>query len=73
MDITIVLYIVAAFAIGVILAFFLKKGSKKNSDLIVNYETRISELEDKNEKLKSQLSDAEEQAKENYSPLAQKK
>lgn len=72
MDITIVLYIVAAFAIGVILAFFLKKGSKKNSDLIVNYETRISELEDKNEKLKSQLSDAEEQAKENYSPLAQK-
>lgn len=72
MDITIVLYIVAAFAIGVILAFFSKKGSKKNSDLIVNYETRISELEDMNEKLKSQLSDAEEQAKENHSPLAQK-
>ena len=58
MDITTIIYIVIAFILGAIIAFFLKKRGKNNEN-----DLRISELTNENSTLKSKLSEAESKVK----------
>lgn len=58
MDITTIIYIVIAFILGAIIAFFLKKRGKNNEN-----DPRISELTNENSTLKSKLSEAESKVK----------
>ncbi len=58
MDTTSIIYVVIAFILGAIIAFFLKKGGKNDENNL-----RISELTNENSTLKSKLSEAESKVK----------
>lgn len=58
MDTTTIIYIVIAFVLGAIIAFFLKKGDKNNENALL-----ISELTNENITLKSKLSETETKVK----------
>ena len=58
MDTTSIVYVVIAFILGAIIAFFLKKGGKNDENSL-----RISELTNENSTLRSKLSEAESKVK----------